>query len=302
MASSKGRSVRLFLVDGTPTGLVTAEVMNWTGHALVLPRSSLGEALKRDEASRTGIYFLVGDDPKQPSKSLVYVGEGDNVGSRLASHVRDSDKEFWTKACVVTSKDQNLTKAHVRFLESRLIEKIKIAGRANIANGTEPEAKGLPESDVADMEFFLDQIDVILPVAGFDFLRPQPIVTSGVVTGDDAAAVEIFLVSENANVKASAIYQDGEVTVLANSHASTKTYAVNLYSGLRQQLIDEGRLTLDSSTDRMSFGENVSFSSPSAASSVVLNRNSNGRTEWKLTDGRTLKDWQDRQLEDASSA
>jgi hypothetical protein len=37
--------------------------MNWTGHVLVAPRSRIGEALKRVEATRTGIYFLVGVDP-----------------------------------------------------------------------------------------------------------------------------------------------------------------------------------------------------------------------------------------------
>jgi hypothetical protein len=34
-----GRSVRLFLIDGTPQGIRTAEVGNWTGLALVCPRT-----------------------------------------------------------------------------------------------------------------------------------------------------------------------------------------------------------------------------------------------------------------------
>lgn len=36
-----GRSIRLFLVDGTPNGLLTAEIMNWTGHVLTSPCSKL---------------------------------------------------------------------------------------------------------------------------------------------------------------------------------------------------------------------------------------------------------------------
>lgn len=115
-----GRSVRLYLVDGSPTGILTAEIMNWTGHVLVAPRSRLAEALQRGEATRTGVYFLVGDDPEQPTKSRVYVGEGDIVAERIKSHAKDEQKEFWTRACLVTSKDLNLTKAHVRYLESRL--------------------------------------------------------------------------------------------------------------------------------------------------------------------------------------
>jgi hypothetical protein len=109
---STGKTVRLFLVDGSPTGLITAEIMNWTGHMLVIPRSRLAEALTRDEAGRTGVYLLIGDDSDLPMKSRIYVGEGDNVRNRIAQHAQDETKDFWSRACLITSKDQNLTKAH----------------------------------------------------------------------------------------------------------------------------------------------------------------------------------------------
>lgn len=48
-----GRSVRLFLVDGKSTGLITAEIMNWTGHVLTGPRAELRKVLTRPEVSRT---------------------------------------------------------------------------------------------------------------------------------------------------------------------------------------------------------------------------------------------------------
>ena len=44
------------------------------------------------------------------------------------------------------SKDENLTKAHVRYLEGRLIEQAKSAGRALVMNGQSNGSK-LPESD-----------------------------------------------------------------------------------------------------------------------------------------------------------
>lgn len=150
MSASDGRTIRLFLVDGTSTGLITAEIMNWSGHALVAPRSRIGEVLKREEAGRTGIYFLVGDDPDQPTKAKVYVGEGDVVADRIKNHATDESKDYWTRFCLITSKDANLTKAHVRYLESRLVEITHAAGRANLANGNDPGRKALPESDVAD--------------------------------------------------------------------------------------------------------------------------------------------------------
>lgn len=92
-AAANGRSIRLFLVDGTPNGLLTAEIMNWTGHALTGPRSRLAELIKRPECSRTGVYFLVGPDPDNAARSLVYIGESDDVASRLKQHNRPENEE-----------------------------------------------------------------------------------------------------------------------------------------------------------------------------------------------------------------
>lgn len=296
---SKGRSVKLYLVDGNPAGILTVEIVNWTGKVLVAPRSSIGDALKRDEASRTGVYFLVGKDPDQPSKNRVYIGEGDSVGVRIASHTKDPDKDFWTKACLITSKDANLTKAHVRYLESRLITLAKAAGRANMTNGTEPVPKGLPEPDIADMEFFLEQIEVVLPVVGFDFLRLQPADANETATPDSSKSIKLRLVSSTANANASAIYADGELSVFKGSTATTKQFSSSGYGTLRQQLIDEKQLVMHAAGDALVFAENVTFDSPSAAAAVILNRSSNGRIEWKLDDGRTLALWQDANLSGA---
>src|SRR5690348_1716805 len=101
----RGRSIRLFLVDGTPSGIIAAEIMNWTGHVLSAPRALLPDLLKRPEITRTGIYFLTGPHPDTPSKTLAYIGESDNVGKRLVQHNRDEDKDYWDQARIVTSKD-----------------------------------------------------------------------------------------------------------------------------------------------------------------------------------------------------
>jgi hypothetical protein len=159
-----GKTIRLYLVEGTPTGILTAEIMNWTGKVTVGPRTQLAELAKRPELKRTGIYLLVGPDPDIPNKDRVYIGEGDSVLTRLTAHADDEAKDFWTRAVVVTSKDENLTKAHARYLESRLIQLASAAQRATIVNGTAPAQPPLPEPDVADMEFFLSQVQLVLPV------------------------------------------------------------------------------------------------------------------------------------------
>jgi hypothetical protein len=151
---SVGRQIRIYLVDGTPGGLLTAEIMNWTGHVVAAPRSDLRTLLRRQEASRTGIYILLGDDPETLGGTLAYIGEGDDVSQRLAQHARSEGqggKDFWDRAVVLTNKDANLTKAHARYLESRFITLARQAGRSRITNGTSPLPLPLPEADVSDM-------------------------------------------------------------------------------------------------------------------------------------------------------
>ena len=145
-----GKTIRIYLVDGAPAGILTAEIINWTGKIIVAPRSQLANLAERDEVKRTGIYCLIGPDPENPTRDIVYIGEGDNVFSRLTTHHKDESKDFWTRCAVVISKDQNLTKAHGRYLESRLISLGQLAGRALIINGTAPPLPPLPEPDIAD--------------------------------------------------------------------------------------------------------------------------------------------------------
>lgn len=305
MSKVRGRTVRLFLVDGSQSGLVTAEIINWTGHVLITPRDAIGDALKREEAGRTGIYFLVGQDPERPSKIKVYIGEADVVAERIKMHAKDESKDFWTRACFVTSKDPNITKAHVRYLENRLVEMIKIAGRATLANGNDPSPKSLPESDIADMEFFLEQIDLVLPVVGFDFLRPiptsiplsSPMLPAIDISGEPPPGVEFVISSKKHGLEAHAVGSGELFVVLKGSGALTEEFAHNSYKALRQQLIADGLLKSNSASQLLQFEENVNFPSPSAAASVIFNRNTNGRIAWKIKDAdMTLKEWQDAQL------
>jgi len=156
--------VKLFLVDGTPTGLRTAEIGNWTGRAAVAPRVALEELGKRSEVERTGVYLLCG--PSDDFGVAVYVGEADQIWNRLTSH--DAQKEFWTWVIVLVSKDENLTKAHARWLESRLVREIRLAKAVECVNRTEPEGGKLSESDLADMETFFENVKLLLPVLGLD--------------------------------------------------------------------------------------------------------------------------------------
>lgn len=300
---SQGRSLRLFLVDGTPNGLLTAEIMNWTGHVLTGPRSKLAELVQRPECARTGVYFLVGPDPDNSLRLKVYIGESDDVAKRLKSHNRPEDaggKDFWERVCLVTSKDQNLTKAHVKYLESLLISIAGSLGRCELVNGTAHEYISLPESDRADMAFFLEQIRTVLPVLGFDFLReltkpsaPATISTAAPVSHSPRFILEV----PRYRVSAQGQEIDGEFFVLKGSRARAEWVGTERgYQSLFKQLVDEGVLVADGG-EHLTFSDDYAFSSPSAAAAVVCGRAANGRTSWLVEgSGQTYAAWQEQQL------
>ncbi|MCY4609890.1 MAG: GIY-YIG nuclease family protein [bacterium] len=307
MSPLLGRTVRLFLAEGTAAGLTTAEIMNWTGHVLSGSRSGLPVFLKRDELERTGIYFLIGPDTDASGTLQVYIGESDIVRKRLVQHSKDEDKAFWERTCVVTSKDQNITKAHARYLEARLIAIANASGNANVVNGTAPQPPGLPEADESDMEFFIEQLKLILPVLGFDFLRQyKPVAqtdSESVITPIDSSDSPVFrLSSKKHGIKAQAREVGGEFVVLEGSTAvvAWTGKADHSYAKRHTQLAKSGKLVAGEG-DFLRFAEDVVFRSPSAASAVVLGRPDNGRTSWKIAGSNTsYGDWQSEQVAKAA--
>lgn len=318
-----GKQVRLFLVDGTPGGLMTAEIMNWTGHVLRGKREKLAEIRRRDEAKRTGVYILLGEDEETGGRSA-YIGQSDDVANRLAQH--DAKKPFWDEVVVVTSKDTNLTSAHVRYLESRLIRLAKAIGRTPLVNGNEPSGGAdLPEADASDMDYFVDQLRILLPVLGVDIFRgrtqqvsARPSLTPATTPAPAMAAASapassglgdlspVFCLTNRAGVDARAQLIDGEFTVLAGSviRAEMRVSSTSAAGTLRQfaarSAIHEKVMT-DASPGAgttATLNHDVVFTSPSAAAAVVQGHaTANGRRAWVTEDGTTFDDWETRGVE-----
>lgn len=306
---SAGKSVRLFLVDGTPGGLLTAEIMNWTGHVIAAPRSDLASLLKRPEVDRTGVYILLGDDPDSLGGQLAYIGEGDDVGKRLYQHARNEDqngKDFWDRAIVLTSKDANLTKAHARYLESRFINLGLTASRAKLINSTTPPAISLPEADQSDMEYFIEQAMIMLPVLGVNIFRSAATVAEPAADSGSAKSSEpsptFELTLNKDGIVATAREVDGEFTVLEGSTARRQWVGVDSssYKGLRAKLEQDGTLVPAADGKTMRFTHAQVFASPSAAGAVVLGRSVNGRTEWIARRSRIpYGEWQQQGIDNA---
>lgn len=312
MSNAAGRSVRLFLVDGKPTGLITAEIMNWTGHVLVGPRADLPKFLARPEVGRTGIYLLYGRDPENPDTAMLYIGESDLVRTRLKQHNQEDKKAYWERTCVITSKDQNITKAHARYLEARLIGIAQAAGIAQLDNGTVPPPTALPEADQSDMEYFIEQIRLVLPVLGLDYLRETPAPSStdaDTLTATPSRHVSpLFeLAHKKSGAQAQAQEIDGDFVVFKGAkmvsdwkQASTASQG---YAKLHQQLLTNGKLIIPPDQSLAVHQADVAFSSPSAASAVILGRADNGRISWRVKGSSiTYAAWQDEEIKKAEAA
>ena len=273
-------TIKLFLVHGDAKRLRTAELSNWTGKAVAGPRSELDSVLGREEAAKSGVYFLSGVD-SETGKPAVYVGEAENIRDRLRSHL---GKDFWNHAFFFISKDENLTKAHVRYLEGRLIEQARAAGRAFVINGQSSGSK-LPESDREDMEIFLERIHQLMPVLGADALQPIGSSPSG-------SSEQEILICEIKGLRATGRLTPAGFLVLKGSQAvlqeraSAKQYPNTLAA--RHKLVQEGALVEDGTGLR--FTRDAEFTSPSAAATVVHGGSANGLVAWKTMDGRTLKE------------
>lgn len=313
---SQSKHVSLFLVDGTFGGIVTAEIMNWTGHLLKGQRAQLSTICNRPEAQRAGVYILLGEDDKGP---LAYIGQTDCIAQRLKQHnAAKTGKDFWHEVVFATSKDANLTSAHVRYLESQLVKRAKETGRMRLTNADEPSGGAeLPEADQSDMIYFIRQLLTLLPVLGVDFLRGRtmedaslqsPSSQSNADAGQTDGDSPVFELSvQKTGVAARAQVIDGEFTVLADSIiaagmraktgskvASSSTYVS--MQALFEQYRDDGTIVInpDKEPGTARLTRNVQFTSPSSAAAFVQGHGTaNGRTAWKTENGTiTYEMWE----------
>ncbi|QWQ39621.1 GIY-YIG nuclease family protein [Streptomyces sp. YPW6] len=289
----RGASIRIFLIDGTPQGMRLVERIGWTGCCLSFSRSDYDRARHRAELQRSGVYVLVGADPQGARPVRIYIGEGEEVRIRLDAHVRE--KDFWSSAFVLTTKDDSLNKAHIRYLEARLIAMAQTAQIAGVENATNPAALGrLSEPETSDMEAYLDEALILLPLLGvtaFEIYDEPAASTAAQVTKNDQARIAGQRYRLTTQLTEAEGYSDSRgFAVLAGALARKETKVmVAGYQRIREELVAEGILV--SVNDRQyRLARTFIFDSPSSAASVLAGGSKNGRTEWKDDQGRTIKE------------
>ncbi|MDD7730531.1 MAG: GIY-YIG nuclease family protein [Clostridia bacterium] len=273
-----GKTIELFLVNGTAESIITAELSNWNGKAIKLPRTEVS-GCSREDIAGVGVYFLLCQE--DDGTDSVYIGEAENVHERLLQHMRDyqsgKEKYYWNTVVIFVGRDLN--KALIRYLENRLVETARISGRYQVLTKNTYKNTVLKESQISSMEEFIDNVKILLNALGYKVLVPAP----------EAADDTTYLYCKGSGASAKGFVSAGGFTVLSGSMISDHIVPSmetkgKSYFNLRNRLEEDGVIA-----DRI-FTRDYEFNAPSAASAVILGHTSNGNVDWKTDDGKKLKD------------
>lgn len=297
----RGKSIKLYIMGEKYKSLKTAELSNWTGKAYIGQRKHIQTLQNIEELASPGIYILISEIEDSYQKKI-YIGEADEVNKRLAEHFKK--KDWWDDFVIFISKDTNLTKAHVRYLERELYE-VALKNKTTIetTNGNTPSGSKLPISECDDMSEFNENIIFVLNNLGIiDFTKTQMNIQD---TDNNKRESEVFYMSvpgfkgEIAK-EAKLIIIEGTYRLLTGSYIRKEhinSFASHNYAKLRRQLEEEGFFESLDSKGHFKLCKDIDFKSPSAAAAIVRNSSMNGRKEWKLKNGLSLDEFENRQIE-----
>jgi hypothetical protein len=282
-----GKTIKLFLIDGDTNGRMTCELSNWTGKAYKLPRNSIKICSDRPELQTTGVYMLLNKSAYLSEKGQLYIGEAENIFKRLIQHVKE--KDFWNEAIVLISKDENLNKAHIKYLENRLHEITFNANRFKLINTQKPTQSSISESDKAEMEEFLSNILTLVSTLGYNAFEPIRQVDKKDVSVNEE---DLFYISAIRGASGIGKTTSEGFVVFENSQVAdpiTNSYPKTMQK-LRETLISEGVIVKEQ--DKMIIKKDYLFSSSSSAAMIIMGRSANGLTEWKMKSGKTLQEYE----------
>ena len=279
---SFGKTIELYLVNGTADSIITAELSNWNGKAIKIPRIEVSSC-KRQDICDPGVYFLFCKE--DDGTDAVYIGEAENVKDRLVQHIRDNQAEketyYWTTAVLFTGRDLN--KALIRYLENRLVEIARSSNRYKVLTKNTYKNTVMKESQISAMEEFIENIKVLINALGYKVL--EPLVVQNANGKADDASEEFFLSAGSASARG-IVTAEGFVVykgAVMNDKISVKSVGAGIVK-LREKHISDGHVVDNITT------EDILFNSSSAAANFILGYSVSGPQTWKTQDGRTLKE------------
>lgn len=274
----KGKSIKIFLIEGTPNHRLYCELSNWNGRIYRIPRNEIKKSEDRSDLQYTGAYVLLGKN--DDGNTLAYIGECDNAKERLLQHFKY--KEFWDEALVFIRTDNSLNKAHVKHIERRLYDIACEVGRCVLQNGNQPGGASISEADEAEMEEFIENATTLTNALGIKIF--EPIISQNQTTQEKQENTLFIKATRGANGMGQKTTEGFVVlkgSMVANSVTPSASQTIR---NLRDELMSKGII------QDLCFTKDHLFNSPSTAAGVIMGRNANGLTEWKTQDGNTLRD------------
>ena len=292
--ATRGKSIQLFLLDGTSSGRIKCTLANWTGVAYKIPRTELELCKTRDDLKQSGVYFLFGSSDDS-EKGIVYIGQagarknGEGILYRLMEHKRNPEKDYWTEAVVFTTSNNSLGATEISYLENRFCNMAISANRYVVKNGNDPTPGNITEEKESEMEEFIDYARVIMGTLGHKLFEPvnKPAITASDSQTDEPKEVSAPLHMERTikgigKVEANGVQTTEGFVVLQGSHISLtddETIPMTIKERRKKAPIDENGV----------LKEDLLFTSPSYAAMFVIGKSANGLTSWKTAEGKTLK-------------
>lgn len=276
------KTITIFLIDGQPNGLKTADLSNWVGRAIVMPRNKLKEMKLRPECNKPAVYFLIGKENEDALLQSVYIGEAENLWNRLSTH--DGQKDFWQTAVAFIRKDDNLTKAHVKYLESRCLTLASQAQRFNLKNGTESSLPSLPEADRAELDEFLENLKLLLSALGY------PVLHEIIPMEQKNLADPLFICKGKGAVATGRMINDGFIVYKGSTVTTNTSKAVTSRNHKMLEKLLFNKYLEKKNLDSYVLIKDCVFNSPSAASDIVLGNSTSGWKKWKSENGLTLEE------------
>ena len=291
--AKRSKNINMFLMDGEVTGKIKCTLSNWTGVIYKIPRIQLGDLKSRDELKQSGIYFLFGrDEDKQ--KDVTYIGQattrknGEGVLLRIQEHTRDTHADYFNDVIILTTQNNSFGPTEISYLENKFTQLAKEAGRYIVKNGNDPNPGNVTEEKESELDEIVENTLMIIGTLGYRVFVPMTKKVSQDLTDNHSTYLYLKRKTKKSNkvIEATCERTTEGFVVLEGSQVEIKDspYLPASLKEMRQNLI-ASRVIQDGV-----LREKQLFSSPSYAAAFLLGMQTNGRTDWKNQDGRTLKE------------
>ena len=299
-----GKNINYFLMDGTASGRIKCTIANWTGVVYRISRIDLEKCKQREDLKQSGVYFLFGED-EESGGGLVYIGQagirknGEGIFYRLQEHRRNTDKEYWTEAVVFTTSNNSFGPTEISWLENNFRNLAVSANRYIVKNANDPNVGNVTEEKESELAEFVDYAKIVMGVLGHKLFEPlvatrlmdRPSTGNEVLADNELFYMRRKIKKSGITIEATCL-RTSEGFVVKKGSMIEKNDSVSIPVGIKKhrQVVktDENGILL----------EDVLFKSPSYAAAFVIGGHANGLTEWKNSDGITLKDMEQAGLND----